>query len=151
VINKGALMQIGTPTELYEKPKNTFIATFIGTPSMNLIMARVEDNAIKVFGRRIIVRDKTRLPEGDIILGIRPQDIKVGEPSIARLKLAGEEKLGSGYILHLNFENSELLLYLERETAAVKGEFIPVLFDGPLYLFDSSTEELVTKIDNYEV
>ncbi len=91
VINDGAVEQIGTPLELYDRPVNLFVAGFIGSPAMNLIPGRMvrEGEAVSVEAE-----DGTRLPlaadaAGEhgraVIYGIRPEDLKFdsGEHSIA--------------------------------------------------------------------
>ncbi len=58
VMNKGYVQQIGTPLEIYNHPKNTFVATFIGSPSMNIVNAHLQDD-------HIILSDKTTLSLSD--------------------------------------------------------------------------------------
>lgn len=74
VLRDGELQQFGTPAEIYNRPANLFVADFMGSPSMNLIPARIKD------GNVIIERDGQPLhlpaPEGlsgDVIFGIRPE------------------------------------------------------------------------------
>jgi multiple sugar transport system ATP-binding protein len=77
VLRQGALQQIDTPQSLYDAPVNLFVAGFIGSPAMNMVPARVarEEGVLWViFGsRRLSVA--VDLPEGDVILGLRPEDI----------------------------------------------------------------------------
>ncbi|MGH3089582.1 MAG: ABC transporter ATP-binding protein, partial [Rubrobacteraceae bacterium] len=76
VLRKGALQQVGTPKDLYERPVNLFVAGFIGSPPMNLVPAGVESDALRTpFGD--VPFDSGRLPasfDGDhLIAGIRPE------------------------------------------------------------------------------
>ena len=48
IMSKGWVQQVGTPTEVYEHPKNLFVATFIGSPAMNILDATIEDNVLKL-------------------------------------------------------------------------------------------------------
>ena len=48
IMNKGVTQQIGTPKEIYNNPKNIFVATFIGSPSMNILNATIENNEVKI-------------------------------------------------------------------------------------------------------
>src|SRR5207247_2412 len=50
VIDKGRISQLGSPLDLYHKPANRFVASFIGTPAMNFLAVRREDNAVKLNG-----------------------------------------------------------------------------------------------------
>jgi multiple sugar transport system ATP-binding protein len=76
VLRKGALQQVGSPKDLYERPVNLFVAGFIGSPPMNLVPAEVESDALRTpFGD--VPFDSGRLPasfDGDhLIVGIRPE------------------------------------------------------------------------------
>jgi multiple sugar transport system ATP-binding protein len=102
VMRAGALLQSGTPLELYERPADLFVAAFIGSPPMNLVRARVEGGAIHFGGWSL------PLPHGrggdlpkEVIAGIRPTDLHVAEggaghglPTIA-IEPAVVEELGS--------------------------------------------------------
>ena len=88
VMRSGLLQQIAVPKELYERPRNLFVAEFIGSPAMNLVMARVErtDGEVwAVFGPHRLRLEQTTLErhpglsvyEGrDIVLGVRPEDME---------------------------------------------------------------------------
>lgn len=77
VLNKGKVQQIGTPQELYQKPANLFVASFIGSPSMNLVPAKIEN------GRLIMpigsveltanMANQSLTKEAALVLGIRPE------------------------------------------------------------------------------
>jgi ABC-type sugar transport system ATPase subunit len=83
VLNKGKVQQFGTPLDLYHKPSNTFVAGFIGNPSMNLLRGRLEvGNGQKLFKTTIgATIDFTDAPtpgqSQDCILGIRPEALRV--------------------------------------------------------------------------
>jgi multiple sugar transport system ATP-binding protein len=75
VMRAGILQQVATPRELYNHPRNIFVAGFIGSPSMNFFTAHVEDGKVRLpFG-------EVPLPEGlqaggEVIAGIRPEDFE---------------------------------------------------------------------------
>ncbi|OJF89779.1 sn-glycerol-3-phosphate import ATP-binding protein UgpC [Pararhizobium antarcticum] len=72
VLNAGRIEQVGTPIELYEKPATTFVATFIGSPSMNLLpMETSKDWSVS---------DNLVVPAGTATLGVRPEDLSLPEP-----------------------------------------------------------------------
>jgi multiple sugar transport system ATP-binding protein len=73
VLNNGVLQQVDTPKRLYDHPQNLFVAAFMGSPSMNLVMARIEPPNV-VFGDHSLRAPEHLLPDhrGDVILGIRP-------------------------------------------------------------------------------
>lgn len=100
VLNKGKAEQIGTPMELYEKPATTFVAEFIGSPSMNLIAGHV-DNGILKLGVDIVL-DCPQLENREIIWGIRPEHAKVCGIEDAHLTLLVKavESLGAETLIH---------------------------------------------------
>jgi multiple sugar transport system ATP-binding protein len=77
VLNKGALLQVASPTELYMYPSDVFVATFIGSPPMNLIEGRIEKNGEKkfVFGKFKVHLNEIPEAEGEVVAGVRPEDV----------------------------------------------------------------------------
>lgn len=77
VMNKGEVQQIGTPQELYEYPANLFVASFIGSPAMNLLPAR-HDNGSLIFPLgRIKLPAKQELPPDPLVVGFRPEHLQL--------------------------------------------------------------------------
>jgi multiple sugar transport system ATP-binding protein len=76
VMRDGRILQVDTPQTLYEKPRDLFVAGFIGSPAMNLVEATVADGEVE-FGQLRVRLDPRRRPEGrdsgPVILGIRPE------------------------------------------------------------------------------
>jgi multiple sugar transport system ATP-binding protein len=70
VMRDGRLEQVDTPQRLYEQPTNMFVAGFIGSPAMNLLRARVDDDGLAVGDQRLRARTTFR---GDVVVGIRPE------------------------------------------------------------------------------
>ena len=83
VMRDGVIEQVGTPLDLYDRPRNAFVAQFIGSPSMNLIAARTQatDAGLKLVtddGLQLPVPAQWSLPQGnDIWLGIRPEHLRI--------------------------------------------------------------------------
>jgi len=82
VMRSGLLQQVGTPGELYHRPNNLFVAGFIGSPAMNFLPGRVEDNAVRTSLGDFPLTDALRRElEGantarDVIIGIRPENFE---------------------------------------------------------------------------
>jgi ABC-type sugar transport system ATPase subunit len=95
VLHEGMVQQIGTPEALYKAPANRFVASFIGSPSMNLFESQMTQGTFR-FGSRPV---KTRLDwSGQAIVGIRPENIKLvssGIPATVRWV----EHLGANYLI----------------------------------------------------
>jgi multiple sugar transport system ATP-binding protein len=77
VLDRGVLQQVDTPQALYRHPANTFVAGFIGSPSMNFLRAALADGALELgrFRLELPERMRSRLPRGnaDVLLGLRPE------------------------------------------------------------------------------
>jgi multiple sugar transport system ATP-binding protein len=83
LLNDGLLMQVGTPNELFDRPANTFVAGFIGSPAMNLIPAPVQDGRIVLGGKEVILpaaatAELKAAGHREIVMGVRPEDLVVG-------------------------------------------------------------------------
>lgn len=111
VLQKGKLLQIGTPHEVYNNPVNRFVAEFVGTPTMNLFSGIIHD------GRLIISKDKfeieltketlNRLKEfdGEVEIGIRSEDIALSDENGIEARIYGIENMGMGKIITLKLKD----------------------------------------------
>jgi len=101
VLNKGSIEQIGTPLEVYHNPASTFVASFIGSPAMNLLNARLD-------GNRLMIDDATlqlsgSLPSsGPLTVGIRPEDLVLAQNGVNALSFTLDhvEELGAQSLVH---------------------------------------------------
>ena len=73
VMNAGQVLQIGTPQELFESPKHTFVGYFIGSPGMNIIPAQLDGGLARIGGHAIPLMESLSNLQGDYELGIRPE------------------------------------------------------------------------------
>lgn len=80
VLKDGRVQQIGSPEEIYDRPANTFVADFMGSPPMNLIPSTLKDGRIQL-GDKLLDVDAEHLPQvdGGITLGIRPEHFSLAE------------------------------------------------------------------------
>jgi multiple sugar transport system ATP-binding protein len=103
VMRDGKIQQVDTPQTLYRSPANLFVAAFIGSPSMNLVNATIDDGHVEFAGFRIPLppdRRTSRNTAGSVILGVRPQDFEDAahaDPSLPTIdvEVAVVEELGS--------------------------------------------------------
>jgi multiple sugar transport system ATP-binding protein len=109
VMSDGRLQQVDTPQTLYRRPANLFVAAFIGSPSMNLVEATIDDGHVEFAGFRIPLPPASA-PDlgsaGTVILGVRPQDFEdaaFADPSHPTIdvEVAVVEELGAA--THLLF------------------------------------------------
>jgi len=94
VMKKGIVQQVGSPTEIYDTPANTFVASFIGNPAMNLVKGHMENGAFIAENVRI---EELKAPNGPVTLGFRAEDAGLGmsghheiEAPIYTLELLGD-------------------------------------------------------------
>ena len=80
VMNHGVVQQLGTPTEIYDRPANTFVASFIGSPAMNLVEGEIEGGTFRAEGITI----PGLQARGPVTLGFRAEDVQVS-PTPAQL------------------------------------------------------------------
>lgn len=89
VMNEGVIQQIGTPTDIYNEPKNRFVATFIG--ESNIVPAEmIADFRVKFFGRIYECVDKGFAPNEDVDVVVRPEDVDI--VPVDQSELVGEIK-----------------------------------------------------------
>lgn len=75
VMNAGRIQQVGTPTDIYDMPSNTFVASFIGSPAMNLVEGTLQDGTFA--GEGITVEGLPSGPSGNVTLGFRAEDAEI--------------------------------------------------------------------------
>ncbi len=143
VIDKGKLMQYGTPLELYNNPRNRFVANFVGSPRINMLDGDLRQESGRL---RLLVDGGTEIelsgsvgadagrcgPDGSASIGIRPQDIYFGDSRAADdLELVGvvEELEGIGPKRHayLKVQNTRLMALNDRDELTV-GQQVAVHF-----------------------
>lgn len=161
IMNAGEIQQVGTPEEVYDHPKNLFVAGFIGDPSMNFWETTIESSeeglAVK-FGDqayRLSSELSSQLPDRhaeEITAGVRPEDVKIVRDAadtsadILTAEVQVVEPLGNENLIHLELAGAECI---SREDAEVRPEErteISVTFaEKNLYLFDSDGEAIKTR------
>ena len=102
VMRDGRIQQVDTPQALYARPDTVFVASFIGSPAMNLVLTRLTDGVVELGGHRIALPPSARpdAPDGPIVAGIRPEafeDAAFADPSLPVLDVdvLVVEELGS--------------------------------------------------------
>ena len=121
-MSMGHVQQVGTPLELYDRPANLFVASFIGLPPMNFFTARVE--AAELVGEQFRLpldageqRLLTRYAGKEITLGVRPEDIAEGGE--IPIKVTSNENLGMNTLVHGHLGNSTAVA--DKVSAKLRG------------------------------
>ena len=128
VMQGGALLQIGTPAEVYEQPVDLRVAGFIGSPRINLLPAVVgEDGAVRLEGRETGLHSAAR---GPVTLGVRPESLRLGGGWAATARHL--EYLGDTALLHARLGETDVLLRVEPGQRASPSETLSLGFDRAL-------------------
>ncbi len=80
VMTRGRAVQVGTASELFERPRHTFVGNFIGSPGMNFLAARGTATGIEVAGRALPLADAALSGLGEFTLGVRPEHVQLTAP-----------------------------------------------------------------------
>ena len=164
IMKDGFIQQVGTPTEVFDMPKNLFVAEFIGAPKMNTFRTKLsyENGAhyVTAYGAKILVDGKKadmlkakNIGSGDIVLGVRPEHIKLtnkNNPGAIPCKIEVNEMMGSELHLHVSTATGDRLIVRVPtvtlddgiRNALVAGATIYVTFEGKvMHFFDPKTEQ----------
>ena len=136
VLNAGRIEQIGTPAEIYGRPRTRFVAGFIGSPAMNfLAVASIEEQegrAVAVLGdgSRVVTGIAAgALDGGPFTLGIRAEDVQPGDGAPATVDVV--ERLGDRTLVYARAGDGQVLVYDEPGHAPVRvGDAVRVRIDG---------------------
>ena len=143
VMNAGRAEQIGTPAEVYGRPATTFVAGFIGSPSMNLLRGRVDAGGkdfVLGTGLRIALPVAVpRLAGRDVLLGVRPEHM-VTAPAGLALVVEMVEVLGADMLVHGKVGGESVIVRMPDGDRPAFGAQIHCRFDATrLHWFDAAT------------
>lgn len=150
VMNKGIAEQVGTPVEVYEKPASRFVASFIGSPAMNLL-----DGRISATGTHFELEGGMTLPIGrsarecigrNMTLGIRPEHIALSSQAEGGVPLVVDtlEMLGADNLAHGRWGEQKLVVRLAHQHRPTAGSTLWLhLPENHLHLFDGETGQRV--------
>ena len=160
VLNVGILQQVGSPLTLYEKPANVFVASFIGSPAMNIGTFPVSGDFIKVGQAELplppgVMNALTPADEGKITAGFRPENVDVTRepaPGAIPVEIALVEELGSDAFAYgsivgndeatTTLQGGQLIARVDPRAVPQKGQTVYVnVRPDELHLFAPSTGE----------
>jgi multiple sugar transport system ATP-binding protein len=162
VLNAGQLQQLGTPDTLYNHPMNLFVASFIGSPPMNLLDGQIvaQDGALLVSGRGFSLRippERAQWAEQyvghDVTAGIRPEHLFDREevdsaPPGSNLQAQVDlvEPLGSETLVHALVAGQPLTSRASADSEVRRGQQIELIVDTRhLHLFDKANQRAITR------
>jgi len=155
VMNHGHKQQLGSPAEIYEHPANTFVASFLGSPQINLI----EGVLARSGAQTVFRRDGTILPvpewirsdqrERPAIAGIRPEDIQIddgrqpeadGASAVLETRIMLVSPLGSETYVNVDIAGHDVIVRVGKEFHPRPGDSVRLRIDSRrLQLFDKET------------
>ncbi len=109
VMFEGEIVQIGTPAELFETPRHTFVGYFIGSPGMNVIPARIDGATATVGGQAIKLDRAPTLTGGKTELGIRPEHLTLGLTGLP-VSITRIEDIGRARIVHADLGGNPIAI-----------------------------------------
>ena len=139
VLRSGVIEQAGAPLELYNNPRNLFVAGFIGSPKMNFLAASADGAGLKVAGNTVAL---PRAVDGAATLGVRPEHITLAEGSgikLADVRVDLVENLGGQTVVYATTaDNQSINIVLEGQRPVALGSMVAAHVDpARLHLFDA--------------
>ena len=156
VMREGRIQQIGSPTELYERPANVYVASFIGSPPMNVLEGRVEgDRIVLPEERTSLLMDGgarqalVQTPSAEVKVGVRPEHIVFSDKPAERgfLSIPGAvdtvEPLGHTTLVRAKMASGKRLnVLLTSKASFQEGQPVHAIFaPNRVYLFDRKSEQ----------
>ena len=145
VMNKGNAEQVGTPTELYERPATMFVASFIGSPPMNLLQGRVSsegDAFVIEAGPSLPLHQRTPALAGrELVLGIRPEHLQAATENLpdasvrVNLKIDYCERLGAENLAYGHWGAHSVVARLPHETLPASSQDFALAIRPRLFHF----------------
>ena len=162
VMKNGFVQQVDSPSALYERPNNLFVAGFIGSPQMNLITAKLSKKGEEYFAN--FGKNSIKIPESkakklegkdytgkDVVMGIRPENIHDEDAFIASMpdslveaKIEVTENLGAETFLYMVIDGINCTARVGPKSKARPQDVIKVALDtSKMHLFDKETEKVI--------
>ena len=142
VMNRGRILQLGTPVEIYDDPRTLFVAGFIGSPAMNLLEGEIVDGTFRADGFPILATDAPA--RGSLVLGLRPEDVRMVAPGAGDFDapVFASENTGESVLVTVRAGSKRLTAKADRHAGVGIDEVIGLKVDrSHVYFFDRDTEE----------
>ena len=146
IMNKGTIEQIGTPTEIYERPASIYVAGFVGSPAMNVLPGVVDANGVSVLledGQRLDIQSAFKARPGHMVqVGLRPEKLSITarEQGLLTATFQFFEELGSARVYHLLIEDIPVSVVSDQKLSLTEGDRIGLGFaPSALHVFDGAS------------
>ncbi|MCM1130426.1 MAG: sn-glycerol-3-phosphate ABC transporter ATP-binding protein UgpC [Roseburia sp.] len=155
VMKDGYIQQIGTPKEIYNAPANVFVGSFIGTPSMNFLPGKINEdgNFITLNGtvclplsleHKKVIAEKEAFQK-EVLLGIRPEDVFLAsqpeQDTTIEVEVELLEMLGHEANLHFKIDDTPMICIVNSRILIDEGSKVGLTFDmDHCHIFDNETQ-----------
>ncbi len=143
IMKKGVVQQVGTPVDIYDRPANTFVASFIGNPAMNLVNGTMENGTFVAKGVRI---DGLDAPNGPATLGFRAEDAGLGDSGHHEIEapIYTLELLGDATMVTVRIGGEFVAVRAPKDYRAEIGDPVSLAVPaGICHVFDGNTGERI--------
>ncbi len=145
VMKDSEIQQIDSPLAIYDRPANRFVAGFIGSPAMNFLEGRIENNRFVAGDIDYEIRNwEATIPMKQVILGFRPEDLSTDpmHPRLADVQLEVVERMGHETIVYFSLVNQPMIARLKGNVTAKPGDpFTLTLPNNAWHLFEPTGDE----------
>ncbi|WP_061933224.1 ABC transporter ATP-binding protein [Aureimonas sp. AU22] len=141
VMRDGRVEQVGAPLDLYDRPANTFVAGFIGSPAMNFVQGRIDaDRFVTADGQELPLPGRAgTVKPGEATYGIRPEHVRIEDGGVP-IRVEVVEPTGSEVMVGARLGGQAISCLFRERLALRPGETIPVRFDpATAHLFDGAS------------
>lgn len=156
ILHKGKIQQVGKPIDIYNYPENPFVATFIGSPAMNLAKAEIDEYTNELVIEKTIrlsipVSDCATFANEPLTIGIRPEHLRIANEQTkpehqVNVIVTNVEILGNETVFSFNIQDKEWSVKWSGQWQIAIGDTVPIeLSYDSICIFAGETEELVKK------
>ncbi len=157
VLNEGKVLQVGTPNEIYDKPKDVFVAQFVGSPKVNILDAKIDNSSLVMSDKHMVCKLAARhlkavknYGKKNVLLGVRPEDIEIskekGERNSFQCKIHFKQSLGVEDILNLKVDDTSFRGIAPPKLNVKVGETVYASFNMErVHLFDPESHKRIVE------
>ncbi len=140
VLDFGVEQQMDAPQDMYNKPKNLFVAKFLGNPPINVLEGKVKDGNI-IVGKDTVI-GKTKAKDGSYTIGIRPEDFKADENGI-KVDTIDVEHIGRDTMIRFMMGETQVRALVDSDSVEGKEEIALSVKTHKVHLFDKENGQVV--------
>lgn len=144
IMDKGKIRQIGTVEEIYNRPADIFVASFIGTPKINIIDGFISNGTIKPFNLSTIFIPSDYSAR-EVTIGIRPEDIFLDKDGNLQAEIISVEYLGDRSLLTIKYSDYLLVISTEPDKYTIGDKISFSIKPEKAFLFNKQTGECFNK------